>query len=54
MYKLDKPECQKAKAKQGKVKAESQKGTGYYKPVEFTPLDMPDTQGNLNIMCRRC
>lgn len=24
-----------------------------YKPVEFIPLDMPDTTGNLKIICKR-
>jgi hypothetical protein len=25
-----------------------------YKPSDFTPLDMPELTGNLNIICKRC
>ncbi len=28
--------------------------TIHYKPSQFEPLDMPDTTGGLNIICRRC
>ncbi len=28
--------------------------TVHYKPSEFVTLDMPETTGSLNIVCRRC
>ncbi len=28
--------------------------TVHYKPSEFTPLDMPEFIGKLNINCKRC
>ena len=38
----------------GKVNPVLLLDTIHYKPSQFVPLDIPDTTGSLNIICKRC
>jgi len=42
------------RAKQGKVNASTEtEKPSLYKPTEFTPLDIPEMTGSLNIICKK-
>ena len=43
----------KAQAEVSKIKADMPEDTEPLKPLEFTPLDMPEFTGSLNIVCER-
>jgi len=50
----DYQKVQLVKAEMGnRVKADMPKDTTPLKPLVFTPLDMPDLTGSLNIFCKR-
>ncbi len=49
---LESTEYQRAvKAQQSKVKTDMPEQTEPLKPLEFTPLDMPEFTGSLNVIC---
>ena len=49
---LESTEYQRAQQSKVNANTETEKPS-LYKPVEFTPLDMPEFTGTLNIICER-